>query len=69
MNISESLTDLLGTLLKVVFLFLIIVLCLNLAFRWGGNGGSKEPPSLGGSMFFNTYQYMTDMQGFLERVA
>ena len=39
--------------------------------QWIGKGGSKEPPSLGGSIpiISNTYQYMTDMQGFLNRVA
>lgn len=34
-----------------------------------GSGGAPEPPSLGGSMICNTYQYMTDMQGFLGRVS
>ena len=62
----------LGTTPKLVFLLSVIVLCLALAIivpQWSGNGGSKEPPSLKGSIISNTYQYMTDMQGFLQRVA
>jgi hypothetical protein len=61
-----------GTTPNLVFLLLVIALCLALAIiitRWSGNGGSKEPPSLKGSIVSNTYQYMTDMQGFLQRVA
>lgn len=48
-----------------------IAVCVALAVivpRWMGSA-SKEPPSLGGSMLSNTYQYMTDMHGFLQRVA
>jgi hypothetical protein len=55
-------------------LLLVVVLCLTLAImilRWSTNGGSKEPPSLKGTIpiISNTYQYMTDMQLFLQRVA
>lgn len=62
----------LGTTSRLVFLLSVIVLCLALANiipRWSGSGGSKEPPSLKGSIISNTYQYMTDMQAFLQRVA
>lgn len=56
--------------MAIVSLLSGIALCLALAIlipRWTGKG--KEPPSLGGSMISNTYQYMTDMHGFLQRVA
>ncbi|KAL5052316.1 hypothetical protein BDW71DRAFT_193674 [Aspergillus fruticulosus] len=36
--------------------------------RWSGQR-EKTPPFLNGSIFKNTYQYMTNMEGFLERVA
>ncbi|KAL4971840.1 cytochrome P450 [Aspergillus desertorum] len=48
-----------------------VAACIALAIfipRWMGKG-AKEPPSLGGWMIANTYQYMTDMHGFLQRVA
>lgn len=62
-----------STMPYLEFLFLVIVSCLVLALipRWIPGGSSKEPPSLKGTIpiFSNTYQYMTDMHGFLERVA
>ena len=56
------------------YLRVVIVLCLLAAIlvpRWKTGDGSKEPPSLKGPipMISDTYQYMTDMHGFLERVA
>ncbi|OQD61338.1 hypothetical protein PENPOL_c017G07004 [Penicillium polonicum] len=53
-------------------LFLGAVLLLTvatIATWWGGKHNASEPPSLGGSMISNTYQYMTDMHGFLQRVS
>lgn len=46
-----------------------LLVSLLFVFRPWQSSNVKEPPSLGGSMIKNTYQYMTDMQGFLERVA
>ncbi|KAL3471727.1 cytochrome P450 [Aspergillus californicus] len=48
-----------------------VAICLALAIiqKWFINPNSQEPPSLGGTMISNTYQYMTDMHGFLQRVA
>ncbi|RAH41200.1 cytochrome P450 [Aspergillus brunneoviolaceus CBS 621.78] len=54
-----------------MFLYSGIALGLVLAviFRQFKPHGGKEPPSLSGWMITNTYQYMTDMHGFLQRVA
>lgn len=57
---------------KVTLLMSFLVLCvafIKIVVGWKSTGGQKEPPSLGGSMIRNTYQYMTDMQGFLKRVS
>ncbi|KAL4914781.1 cytochrome P450 [Aspergillus aurantiobrunneus] len=54
-----------------LFLAWAVAVCVALAVlipRWT-RADAKEPPSLGGSMLANTYQYMTDMHGFLQRVA
>ncbi|RDW68921.1 cytochrome P450 [Aspergillus mulundensis] len=48
-----------------------IGLCLALSLilsRWSGPR-EKTPPFLNGPIVKNTYQYMTNMEGFLERIA
>ncbi|KAK2037424.1 cytochrome P450 [Colletotrichum somersetense] len=48
-----------------------ISLFLVILFSWIHRGSSREPPSLKGfiPIISNTYQYMTDMHGFLQRVS
>ena len=52
-----------------IFLLAFLLIAYLLFIRPWGKSSGKEPPFLGGNVFKNTYQYMTDMQGFLERVA
>lgn len=53
------------TLLCAAGLCLVVGIILS---HWSGQRGNA-PPFLNGSIFHNTYQYMTNMEGFLERVA
>ncbi|OLN93262.1 Cholesterol 7-alpha-monooxygenase 3 [Colletotrichum chlorophyti] len=48
-----------------------IGLLFSILSLWFHRGSSREPPSLKGfiPIISNTYQYMTDMHGFLQRVA
>ena len=57
---------------NALFIIFVVIICIVFTLvipQWIRNSPSSEPPALGGSILGNTYQYMTDMHSFLQRVA
>jgi hypothetical protein len=68
LGITQQIVISLSTPSSIVLAVTCIVAFVYTTASWHKSPG-KQPPSLGGWMIANTYQYMTDMQGFLQRVA